>query len=250
MPCACETCAQHLRTLGLAARPSSRAAIRKGFRAAAKLWHPDRFENDAVKRSEAEEHFKQIQIACRELLEHFENPVEWFVESVAVAAAEPAAKPAAKVRREPAISFGGAPGCFTAPDFPLIAERIIARHFIDPDRALAIVDLSGAGAKAGSFSQYMLLTNHGIFVRDYRDIVSLLWYTDLGRMILVDLRKDGKLGIWQSLVERISGTEQKYALEIQRKNGESFCSIVNEVDDSVKKVIYSFLVQMKPQSRS
>jgi len=72
----------------------------------------------------------------------------------------------------------------------------------------------------------------------------------LGRMILVDLRKDGKLGIWQSLVERISGTEQKYALEIQRKNGESFCSIVNEVDDSVKKVIYSFLVQMKPQSRS
>jgi hypothetical protein len=72
----------------------------------------------------------------------------------------------------------------------------------------------------------------------------------LGRIILVDLRKDGKLGIWQSLVERMSGTEQKYALEIYRRNGESFCSIVNEVDDSVKKVIYGFLVQMKPQSRS
>ena len=250
MPCACETCAQHARTLGLADRPSSKAAIRKGFRAAAKLWHPDRFENDAVKRLEAEEHFKQIQIACRELLEHFESPVEWFVESVAVPSAEPAAKPAAKVRREPAISFGGAPGCFTAPDFPLYAERIIAEHNIYPDRALAIVDLSGAGSKAGSFAQYILLTIHGIFVRDYRDIVSLLWYTDLGAIYLVDLRKDGKLGIWQSIVERMSGTEQKYALEIYRQNGEIFCSIANEVDDSVKKVIYSFLFEMKPQSRS
>ena len=250
MPCACETCAQHARTLGLGDRPSSRAAIRKGFRAAAKLWHPDRFENDAVKRLEAEEHFKQIQLASREMLEHFESPAEWFVESGAVAAAERGAKPAAKVRREPAISFGGAPGCFTAPDFPLYAERIIAKHFIDPDRALAIVDLSGAGSKGGSFTQYILLTSHGIFVRDYRDIVSLLWYTDLGRIYFVDLRKDGKLGIWQRLVERISGTEQKYALEIYRQNGESFCSIVNEVDDSVKKVIYSFLFEMKPQSRS
>lgn len=246
MPCACETCAQHLRTLGLADRPSTRAAIRKGFRAAAKLWHPDRFQNDAVQRLEAEEHFKQIQIACRELLEHFENPAVWFVESVAV----PAAEPAAKKRREPAISFGGAPGCFTWPDFPLNAERIIAEHNLYPDRALAIVDLSGASAKAGSFAQYILLTGHGVFVRDYRDIVSLLWYTDLGRINLVDLRKEGKLGVWQSLVERISGTEQKYALEIYRKNGESFCSIVNEVDVSVKKVIYRFLFEMKRQSRS
>jgi hypothetical protein len=249
MPCVCDTCAQHARTLGLAGRPSSNAAIHKAFRAAAKLWHPDRFENDAVKRLEAEERFKQIQIACRELLEHFENPAEWFVESVAVPAAEPAAKPAAKVRREPAISFGGAPGCFTAPDFPLYAERIIAEHNLHPDRALAIVDLSGAGSTAGSFAQYFLLTIHGIFVRDDRSIVSLLWYTDLGAIYLVDLRKHGKLGIWQSIVERISGTEQKYALEICRKNGEGFCSIVNEVDDSVKKVIYSFLVEMKPQSR-
>jgi hypothetical protein len=249
MPCACETCAQHARTLGLVGRPSSNAAIHKAFRAAAKLWHPDRFENDVVKRLEAEEHFKQIQVASRELLEHFENPVEWFVETVAVPAAEPA-KPAAKVRREPVISFGGAPGCFTAPDFPLHAERIISEHNIYPDRALAIVDLSGAGSRTGSFAQYILLTSHGIFVRDYRDIVSLLWYTDLGRIYFVDLRKDGKLGIWQRLVERISGTEQKYALEIYRQNGESFCSIVNEVDDSVKKVIYSFLFEMKRQSRS
>ncbi len=74
MPCACERCLRNSRTLGLPAKPPSKTAVRKAYRAAAKVWHPDRFESNPVKRLEAEEHFKQIQVAYRELWEHCENP--------------------------------------------------------------------------------------------------------------------------------------------------------------------------------
>ena len=80
MPCVCESCARHARTLGLEQTPRSRAPLRKAFRAAAKLWHPDRFERDPVLRLEAEERFKQIQVAYRELTEHYEDPVQWLIE--------------------------------------------------------------------------------------------------------------------------------------------------------------------------
>ncbi|MGA7341900.1 MAG: J domain-containing protein [Terracidiphilus sp.] len=239
MPCACEQCVEHAKTLGVAQRPANKAAIRKAYRAAAKLWHPDRFENDPGKRQEAEEHFKQIQIAYRELFEHFENPKEWPV--------EPAFAPAAKVRDAPSISFGGAPGCFVAPDFSLLAGQIIAAHVREPDRALAIVDLSGPGAPAGQLAQYILLTCHGIFVRDAHQIVSLLWYAHLGEIKLVDKRKNGKLGLRHRIVEKLSGTEQKYSLEIDRHDGTHFFSIAGQVDDSVKKVLYNFLEQRKAQ---
>ena len=56
MPCACTICLQHAKTLGLAPAPPSKTAIHKAYRAAAKLWHPDRFENNPTKRLEAEEH--------------------------------------------------------------------------------------------------------------------------------------------------------------------------------------------------
>ncbi len=241
MPCACERCLQHARTLGLADRPVSKTAIRKAFRASAKLWHPDRFENDAVKRLEAEEHFKQIQIAYRELWEHHENPREWPLEDTFGRNT--------RVDDSPPISFGGAPGCFVAGLFSPYAEQIIASHLGSLENAQAIVDLSGPGSRAGSFSQYILLTRHGILVRDARSVVSLLWYTDLGEINLVDQRKHGKLGIWQRIAEKISGIEQKYSLDIYRRNRTRFCSIAGQVDDSVKKVIYSFLLQMKSQSR-
>jgi len=40
------------------------------YRAAAKRWHPDRFESDPARRTEAEERFKRVQVAFRELAEH------------------------------------------------------------------------------------------------------------------------------------------------------------------------------------
>jgi len=239
MPCVCIRCAQHCQTLGLAESLTSKPALRKAFRAAAKRWHPDRFANDPGRRFEAEEHFKGIQAAYRELWEHLENPRQWPPETAFAGSA--------KIDNAPPISFHGAPGCFVGPDFSPVAERIIAAQVREPDRALAIVDLSGPGVPPGSFLQYILFTIHGMFARDALNIVSLVWYTDLGEVALIDRRTNGKLGVWNRLVERLSGTEQKYTLEIYRRNGACFYSIANQVDDSQKKVIYNFLQQMKPQ---
>jgi hypothetical protein len=215
------------------------AAMRKAFRVAAKLWHPDRFERDPDQRLQAEEHFKGIQAAFRELCEHHENPVEWPVEAAFAGAT--------RLDEAVPLSFGGAPGCFAAPDFSPQAARIIAGHVSKTDSAVAIVDLSSHGSPGGDLSQYILFTLHGIFVRDALNIVSLLWYDDLGEIRFVDQRKNGKLGVWQRMVERLSGTEQKYALEIRRRDGSCFYSIASQADDSVKKVIYNFLQQKKPQ---
>ncbi len=241
MPCACEICIQHARTLGLADKQVSKAKIRKAFRTQAKLWHPDQFENDAIKRLEAEEHFKQVQVAYRELWEHHEHPRQWPLEE---------AFPSKTATDDsPRISFGGAPGCFVTPDFSPLADQIIARHLPRPENALAIVDLSGSGSRAGTFDQFILFTRDAILFRNARKIISLVWNTDLGEISLVDQRKQGKLGFWQRTAERISGIEQKYALEIYQRNGSHFCTIVGQVDDSVKKVMYSFLLQMRSHAR-
>jgi len=184
MPCVCERCVRHLQALGITRPPSSRAAIHKAFRAAARICHPDRFEREPVKRSEAEEVFKNIQIAYRELIEHCENPVEWPTES--------SFTPDNNSRTEPPRSFHGMPGYCVPPNFPPIAEDIIAEHVKEPDRALAIVDLSGAASPPGSFSRFIILTEHGIFVRDALNLLSLLWYVDLGDLRLIDQRRNGK----------------------------------------------------------
>jgi hypothetical protein len=249
MPCACEQCLQHTRTLGLAEGPDSKDAIRKAYHAAAKLWHPDRFEHDPAQRLEAEEKFKAIQAAYTELTEHFENPIQPFTEPVA---AQPPAEDFfaprhTRVSSEPRISFGGAPGCYVSPDFPPRALDIIASNVREPDRALALVDLSRHGSPHGDLSQYILFSTHGIYVRDAHGILSLLWYDDLGETRFVDQRKNGKLPFQLRFIEKISGTEQKYALEIYRRDGTLFYAIASQADDGVKKVIYNFLQQKKPQ---
>jgi len=241
MPCVCQQCLQHGQTLGLTQSPTARSALRKAYRTAAKLWHPDRFERDPDRRLEAEERFKQIQIAFRELAEHLETPVEWPV--------EPAFAPPAPTPVSPPIFFGGAPGCFVAPDFSPVAERIILAHVREPDRALAIVDLSGPGAEPGTFTQYILLTGHGLVVRDALNLVSLLWYDHLGEIRLVDKRRKGKLGLWHRFLENVSGTEQKYILEIRRRDGSLFHAVASQVDDSIKIILYNFLQQRRPEPR-
>lgn len=76
MPCVCERCLRHAKTLGFAPKIPAKAVIRRAYRAAAKLWHPDRFEKTPAKRAEAEERFKRIQVAYRELWEHCEAPAK------------------------------------------------------------------------------------------------------------------------------------------------------------------------------
>lgn len=248
MPCACAQCLQYARALGLAEGPDSKDAMRKAYHAAAKLWHPDRFQHDPAQQFEAEEKFKTIQAAYTELLEHFENPVQFFTEPVAPPSpAEDFFAPNhSRTNSEPNISFNGAAGCYAAPDFPPRAFDIVTRHVREPDRALALVDLSRHGSPHGDLSQYILFSTQGIYVRDAHGILSLLWYDDLGETRFVDQRKNGKLPFQLRLIEKISGTEQKYALEIRRRDGTLFYAIASQADDSVKKVIYNFLQQKKP----
>ena len=149
----------------------------------------------------------------------------------------------------PPIYFGDAPGCFVTPDFSPIADSIIAANVHEPDRALALVDLSGPGSPPGELAQFILLTCEAILIRDARNLISLLWYAHLGDVRLIDKRRHGRLGMWRSILERLSGIEQKYVLEIWRENGTLFQSIAGQVDDNVKKIIYNFLQQQRSKAR-
>jgi DnaJ domain len=248
MPCVCSRCLQHSKTLGLSLTAPSKPDLRKAFRAAAKLWHPDRFESNPRARKNAEEHFKLLQIAYRELWEHSESPVELPVETTPAPTVEtPFANP--KPAAAPlAISFSGAPNCFQAPDFPLYAQRIIADHMGDPENALAIVDLSRATSPAEAFSQYILFTVHGIFVRNAHKIISLLWYTELGDVQITDRRRYGKLRFWHKLAERLYGLQPRYSLLVYRRDKSPFCEFDDQMDDSVKKVVYNFLLRRKSEN--
>jgi hypothetical protein len=226
--------------LGLERELDSKTVLHKAYRRAAKTWHPDRFEREPGKRREAEELFKQIQVAYTELLEHMKAPVEWpMVPEPFVVHRQP--------ENLPEISFGGAPGCFVSPNFSMRAFEAIMSLGQDEDQALAIVDLSGLVSPTGSFSQYLLLTIHGVFVRDRRNIVSLLWYKDMGDIKLVYRFSHRWSGFWEKLTTMIYGNQPRLRLEIHRRSGGKFFSIASEADDNVKKVICSFLKQRKSQ---
>ena len=242
MPCACERCIQHSKTLGLPARPPSRAAIRKAYRGAAKLWHPDRFETNPRKRLDAEEHFKRIQVAYRELWEHCEKP-----ERIPTDAVDDA--PARRYPDLPNIFFGDSPGCFVAPHFPWYVAGVIASHLQDTERSVAFVDLSAGGMRGTICSRYIFLTSYRMFVRDAMNVVSLVWYNDLGEVLLLDQHDRGKYRLWRRIVEYIWGIKREYLLQIHRHNGTHFYSIADQLNDNVKRVIYNFLLQMKQQPR-
>ncbi len=237
MPCACPQCLQHAGTLGLPQTPPTKTAIHRAYRAAAKRWHPDRFEGDPGRQPEAEEQFKQVQIAYRELTEHHEFPAQLPLATIF-------AKPAAP----PPFTFGDAHGCFTGPNFPAHVERVIANHLGSGHKALAMVDLTRPGSPR-SFSQFLLLDSHSVIVRNNLNIVSLIWYSELGDIKLTDRRRNGRLSFLQKLGDKISGPRPNYSLEIYRRNGTRFYSLAGQADDSVKKVVYNFLLRRKFEKR-
>jgi hypothetical protein len=191
MSCECAQCRQHYKTLGFMFGVPSESEIEEAYREGVKQWHPDLYENYASLRADAEEHFKQLQVAWRELREHSgvseESPT--ISSPAAGVPVESAFVGTRAVEQRPAISFGGAPGCLVASQFTVEIEEIIARHLGKSDTALAIVDLSGARSHAAGYSHFFLLATRGIMVRDARGIVSLLWYKDLGEVNLIDKRK-------------------------------------------------------------
>lgn len=115
------------------------------------------------------------------------------------------------------------------------------------ERALAIVDLSGPAAPQGSLSQYLLLTFSGIFVRDWRNRILLLWYHDLGEVRLVDRFSARKSTIFERLAAAFAGDQPRLRLEIHRRDGSEFFAIASEANDNVKKVLYRFLLQRKSE---
>lgn len=240
MACVCKACLQHLRTLGIRNTPQSKSAIHKAYRAAAKLWHPDRFENNPRKRLEAEERFKHIHAAYEALSEHFDNPAREAreVEFVAPIRTDPA----------PTISFGDAPGCFAASQFPVrVREAIAGARVENSDPPVGFIDLSAGSLRS---PQFILLTKHRMYVRDATGILSVIWYADLGEIRLINLKREKQPGAWQRIRETIAGKAERYSLEINRLNGTRFRVLTDRPDDRVKKVVYNFLRQMKSNSQA
>jgi hypothetical protein len=239
MPCICKSCLEQSRVLGAGEAFTSKHALHKAYRTAAKRWHPDRFEADERKRLDAEERFKRIQSAYRQLCEHFENPVRRPREQEYVTPL--------RTQAPPTILFGGAPGCFTGPHFPaLVRECIIATRPESSETPVGFVDMVPEKA---TISRYILLTNHRMYIRDATELLTVIWYDDLGDIRLVDRSAGKKPGLWRKLVARLSSTRQKYELHIYRQNGSRFYTLGDRPDDRVKKVIYNFLLQMKSKSQ-
>ena len=252
MPCVCDSCFRHARVLGLASVPASKDALHHAYRRAAKAWHPDRFANDAARIPEAEERFKLVQAAYRELLEHAPEDSEDdgpLVEATGRARSKPAGRDSAK--REPVFNqapahawFRNVQGCYVASQFPPQAQAMAERHLGLYDYPTAIVDLSGDG----SFSRFFLMASHGVMMRDYSGTVALLRYDDLGKIELLDREEGGTIRFWERIAESVTGVKQKLSLEILRRNGSHFCLLAGQVDDGVKIAIYQFLSHKKREN--
>jgi hypothetical protein len=240
MTCVCKSCIHHFRILGVTHPPSSKAGLHRAYRNAAKLWHPDKFEGNLKKRVEAEERFKRIHAAYQALCEHFENPTREMAEAEFVT----------PIRRilTPTIDFRGAPGCFAAPHFPEPVREAVAGARVEAsDPAVGFIELSPGSP---SSSQFILLTGHRMYVRDSKGLLSVVWYSDLGDVELIDLQAGKKPGAWQRIAESIGGKAPRYSLRILRLNGTLFRELTDRPDDRAKKVVYNFLRQMKSNSQS
>ena len=239
MACRCRVCLEHFRILGIAAAPTSKSGLHKAYRAAAKRWHPDRFENNQRERLEAEERFKRVNVAYVALCKHFDSPE---VEPCEAEFVTP-------IRHHPApvISFGDAPDCYVVPHFPShVREAVATARVESSDPVVAFIDLSTGSVRS---SEFILLTKHRMLVRSASEILSVIWYADLGSIRLVD-RKGEKQGAWQRIAEKIAGKTQRYSLQIDRLDLSRFQTLTDRPDDRVKKVVYNFLRQMKSNWQS
>ncbi|HXS75843.1 MAG TPA: DnaJ domain-containing protein [Terracidiphilus sp.] len=245
---------QHLAVLGIVEPPRSKGAIHKAYRTAAKLWHPDRYENAPRKRLEAEEQFKRIHAAYLELCEHFENPKRRFVERQYRGADIQDTFDAERfsgVAAPPTIFFGDAHHCFSIAHFPEGVEKIIIASALGgAESPVGFVNMSGAIQDEEIPERYILLTNHRLFIRDSSELVHVLWYADLGEIAYIDRHAEKKQYLSYRLFGWLLDKERRYTLKIARRDGTKFYSLKDTPDDRVKKVIYNFLQQMRAKSQA
>jgi hypothetical protein len=233
----------------------SESEIEAAYQESVKQWHPDLYKDYASLRAEAEERFEQIQLAYRELKEHFgaggSTPVRASsapsAQSASYAPSVPYFETAQPVS-EPELSFGGAPGCLIAAQFNSEIKEMIAGHMGSQDKAMAIVDLGGSHARFASYAQFLLIGNRGIMVRNARNIVSLLWYKDLGELRWTEGQSGSKSGNWQKFIGNLSGGSGGCQLAIYRSDGALFLSLTDQVEDGVKRTLYNFFLGKKAQA--
>jgi hypothetical protein len=244
MGCVCKSCVDHAHTLGASQALTSRAAIHKAYRSAAKRWHPDRFPNDERKRHEAEDRFKRIHAAYEALCEHVERPERTLREAERDQEFVTPIRPVYM----PTIFFGDAPGCYASPEFPrAVLECILAARPGSSENPVGFVHLTPEKAR---ISEFILLTNHRMYIRDANGILSVVWYDDLGEVRLIDNETDKKPSTWQKIAETVAGKGPRYTLEIDRHDGRPFYNLAERPSDRVKKVIYNFLRQMKSKTQA
>jgi hypothetical protein len=253
MACVCRTCLQHFPVLGIADPPRSKSAIHKAYRTAAKLWHPDRYENNQRKRLEAEEQFKRIQVAYRELCEHFDNPQRRFVERLYRSHDVYNAYSAERfsgVAPPPTIFFGDAHHCFSISHFPEGVEKVIMASALGgAESPVGFVNMSGAMHEKEVPERYLLLTNHRLFIRDSSELVHVLWYADLGKIGYIDRHAEKQQTLSHRLFGWLLDKERRFTLKIDKRDGTEFYSLKDTPDDRVKKVIYNFLQQMRAKTQ-
>jgi hypothetical protein len=206
---------------------------------AAMRCHPDRVPDEG-ERTAAGDQFRQIHTAYESLCEHFDNPRRRPRDTEFVTPL--------RTDTPLVMFFGDSPGCYAGPKFPPAVEAcVIATRPESSETPIGFVDLA---PEKGRISQYILFTNHRMYIRDATEILSVIWYDDLGEVHLIDREAEKKPGAWQRIAGKISGKRQRTALQIERQNGTRFYILDDRPDDSVKRVIYNFLRQMKSKSQA
>jgi hypothetical protein len=240
MVCDCKRCVLHFRTLGLDGRPTNSDVIKEAYRDSVKIWHPDRFESDPRLRLKAEEQFKRVQVAYRELTEHESSCGD------STSRDSTSDETPRKSHKLKTVPIGDLSMCFAAPSFPPNLERRVRQQTCmgHSEEILGIVDLSRTECRAGDFSQFFLLSNYGIWVNDGLTRNSFLAYGDVGILNLIDHRdSQGKIGWFQRQVEVASGNQQKLSLEVKRQGGSHYFTLSGPADDKVKVIINDFILK-------
>lgn len=245
MPCACKRCREHYITLGLDPEPTSASEVREAYRDAVQIWHPDRFEGNQRLRQRAEEQFKCIQVAYRELVEH--DPK---------AAAPPPPKEPVR-NRGPRnwgpqhITFDGAPGCFTATNIPPRIVKRVRDHMGSAEVVLGAVALAEAVPIPASTHpshdtdssfedvSFFAITNNGLMVNDGVAKNDCLRYEDLGELKMeavfpIFLRNDP-----------LHPLRKQLGLRIERSDKTCYYVLWYSPDDSVVQTIHDFLQEVK-----
>ena len=183
MPCVCANVSSARADARPARRPRRQSRASKAYRSAAKLWHPDRFETTPRPSAlEAEEHFKLIQVAYRELSEHYENPLKLSSraspKSPRRSSLLPPAESASPAPRSPkttALSPSAMPPAASSlRTFPPTRVRSFSNATWKPPSGPWPSSTSRPPAAARrQFSQFILLTSPRVFVRNALNIVCL-----------------------------------------------------------------------------